>query len=339
MKEHAEPLRPFRALLLEKEENGGVRAAYREVTESELPPGDVLVKVAYSGINYKDAMALQRTPLIVRSFPMVPGIDFSGTVVRSDSAAWKEGDRVIMTGWGAGERKWGGYAEYARMPAEQLVPLPAGMSLRHAMTIGTAGLTAMLCVMALERQGVKPDSGEVAVTGATGGVGSFAVTLLAAAGYSVTAVTGKAEQADYLRSLGAASVIGREELNALSSKPLHSERWAGAVDTVGGQPLAALLGSTRYGGAVAACGMASSSTFQASVYPFILRNVALVGVESVIVPTDRRLEAWNRLNETLAAEQLDRITNDITLGEVMAQASAMLEGASLGRTVVAVGGS
>lgn len=330
-----EDIQSFQALLLKKGEDG-VTAEIGEAAEKDLPEGDVLVKVTYSSLNYKDAMALKRTASIVRNFPMVPGIDFAGTVVRSDSASFEAGDNVILTGWGAGERKWGGFAEYARMPAEQLVPLPAALSLRHAMTVGTAGLTAMLCVMALEKQGVKPGDGEIAVTGATGGVGSFAIMLLAAAGYSVTAVSGKASQYDYLLKLGAKTVIGRKELNAYASKPLHTERWAGAVDTVGGLPLAALISSTRYGGAVAACGMAAGAQLAASVYPFILRNAALIGVDSVYVPIERRIEAWTRISKTLKAEQLEQLTTVKRLDELNDAAADMLEGGSLGRIVVAI---
>ncbi|QAY65994.1 oxidoreductase [Paenibacillus protaetiae] len=329
-------LEPFQALVVDKEESGAIHAKLRTATEDELPEGEVLIRVSFSSMNYKDAMALQSSPLIIRSYPMVPGIDYAGTVVRSGSPLFQPGDEVIATGWGAGERQWGGYAEYAVMAAEHLIALPSGLSMRHAMTVGTAGLTAMLCVSALERHGIRPDQGDIIVTGATGGVGSFAILILAAAGYSVAAVSGKLEQADYLHQLGASSIISREEFTALAAKPLGSERWAAGIDTAGGQPLASMLAGIRYGGAVAACGMAAGNKVEASIYPFILRNIALLGIDSVHCPMQQRQEAWQRISRSLSAEQLDLITRDITLEQAQETASRMLAGGSLGRVVVSI---
>lgn len=324
----------FKAVLIEKDE-AGYRAGVTEVDDAALPEGDVTVRVAYSTLNYKDGLAITGKGPVVRKFPMVPGIDLAGTVEASSHPGIAVGDAVVLNGWGVGEGHWGGLAQRARLKGDWLVPLPAAFTPRQAMAIGTAGYTAMLCVMALERHGVTPASGEVLVTGANGGVGSVAVALLAKLGYTVVASTGRPQEADYLKTLGAAEIIDRAQLSA-PGKPLAKERWAGAVDTVGSHTLANVCASTKYRGAVAACGLAQGMDFPSSVAPFILRGVTLAGVDSVMAPRAERLEAWRRLAQDLDVAKLELMTHEIGLGEAVATAAALLEGRVRGRVVVNV---
>lgn len=325
----------FKALLLEKDESG-FRAGLRELDESALPDGDVLVAVEYSTLNFKDGLAITNRGPVVRSWPMVAGIDGAGTVLESTHPAWKPGDRVVHNGWGVGETRWGCLAQKARLKGDWLVQLPAAFSTRQAMAIGTAGYTAMLCVMALERHGVKPGDGEVLVTGATGGVGSVATALLAKLGYRVVAATGKAAEAEYLKRLGAAAIIDRAEL-AAPGKPLQKERWAGVVDAVGSHTLANACAQTRWGGTVAACGLAQGGDFPATVMPFILRSVTLAGVDSVMAPLALRQQAWQRLARDLDPALLEGIATEIGLDEVVQRADDLMQGKLRGRVVVKIG--
>ncbi|MEW5890536.1 MAG: MDR family oxidoreductase [Pseudomonadota bacterium] len=324
----------FKAIMITKDD-AGYRAELQEVDEARLPESDVTVRVAYSTLNYKDALAITGKSPVVRSFPMVPGIDFAGTVETSSHPGFKAGDAVVLNGWGVGEVHWGGLAQKVRVKGDWLIPLPAAFTPRQAMAIGTAGYTAMLCVMALERHGLKPDMGEILVTGASGGVGSVAVALLAARGYRVVASTGKAQEADYLKSLGAAEIVDRAQFSG-PGKPLAKERWAGAVDTVGSHTLANVCAGTKYRGVVAACGLAQGMDFPATVAPFILRGVTLAGVDSVYCPKPERLEAWQRLARELDPARLDAITAEIALGEAIAKAPDLLAGKVRGRIVVDV---
>jgi acrylyl-CoA reductase (NADPH) len=326
--------RMFRAILIEKGE-AGQSVAVRDLEEARLPAGDVLVRVGFSTLNYKDALAITGRSPVVRSFPMVPGIDLAGVVEESTNPAWKPGDRVVLDGWGLGEGHWGGLAGRARVRGEWLVRLPQGLTERQAMAVGTAGYTAMLCVLALERHGVRPGDGEVLVTGATGGVGSVAVALLAKRGYTVAASTGRREEEAYLRQLGAASVVDRAEL-AAPGKPLGKERWAGVVDAVGSHTLANACATTRYRGAVAACGLAQGMDFPASVAPFILRGVTLYGIDSVRAPTPLRVEAWDRLAADLDPAKLAAMTREIALAEAIDAAGELLAGRVRGRLAVDV---
>lgn len=323
----------FKALVLD-EHDGALTATIDELAPEALPAGEVTVRVAYSTINYKDALAITGRGKIVRSFPMVPGIDFAGTVESSDAAAFAPGDQVVLTGWGVGERHWGGLAGYARGKGSWLTRLPEGLTAETAMGFGTAGLTAALCVIALEEAGIAPSDREVVVTGATGGVGSVAVALLAHAGFNVTAATGRAGEADYLRHLGARQVIDRAELAAPSKRPLDSERWAAGVDTVGGTTLAAILRATAYTGAVAACGLAGGTDLPTTVFPFILRGVRLLGIDSVMAPQARREAAWARLARDIPADLLAEVTRTVGLADVPALATALLDGQVRGRIVV-----
>lgn len=323
----------FRALLARKTEDGQSVAMTR-ITEADLPAGDVTVDVEYSSFNYKDGLALKGLGRILRTFPMVPGIDFAGTVRASDTPAFQVGDKVVLTGWGVGESWSGGFAERARVKGEWLVKLPAGLSTRQAMAIGTAGLTAMLCVDALERHGIAA-GGEVLVTGAAGGVGSVAVRLLSRLGYRVSALTGRRSEAEFLAGLGASAIVDRADY-ANPGKPLAGERWAGAVDTVGGPILANVLASTAYNGAVAACGLAASADLTTTVFPFILRNVALLGVDSVNCQTARRLAAWERLATLLSEADFALVTREVGLEALPALAGEILAGHVRGRTLVAV---
>lgn len=324
----------FKALVVE-ERDGQRMVEVRELGLDALPPGEVLVRVAYSTLNYKDGLAVTGKGKVLRLNPMAPGIDFSGTVVESASPDFKPGDQVVLTGWGVGERHWGGFSQLNRVKAEWLVPLPAGMSLQQSMTIGTAGFTAMLCVLALERFGMRPGGREVLVTGAAGGVGSVAVALLARAGYKVVAATGRPNEAEYLRELGASEIIDRGLLTA-PGRPLEGERWGGAVDTVGGATLGGIFRSMAYHSAVAACGNAGGVEFTTSVFPFILRGVALLGVESVLVPPAERQEAWGRLARDLPVDLLDRMTEVIRLDQVIAYSETITSGQVRGRVVVDV---
>ena len=325
----------FRALVLH-EEGGKVVPRIEVVDEERLPPGEVTVAVECSTLNYKDGMILQGIGRLVRTYPHIPGIDLAGTVERSDSPELKPGDPVILTGWRVGETRWGGYAEKARVPASYLVRRPEGISARQAMAIGTAGFTAMLAVVTLERHGLKPDAGEVLVTGAAGGVGSVAVALLARLGHRVIASTGRPEQRDYLTGLGAAELLDRAALAAKPARPLDTERWAGAIDAVGGTTLAMIVTQLKYRASVAACGLAGGSDLPATVIPFLLRGVNLLGIDSVMCPHGERVEAWRRLVRDLPLDRLDRMTESVPLAEVPGLAPKILGGATRGRIVIDV---
>ena len=325
----------FRALVL-LEEGGKVVPRIEAVDEARLPAGEVTVAVECSTLNYKDGMILQGIGRLVRNYPLVPGIDFAGTVELSDSPEFKPGDPVILTGWRVGEAQWGGYAEKARVPASYLVRRPDGLSARQAMAIGTAGFTAMLAVVALERHGLRPGGGDVLVTGAAGGVGSVAVTLLSRLGHRVVASTGRPEQRDYLTELGAAELIDRAILSAKPTRPLDRERWAGAIDAVGGNTLATILTQLNYRASVAACGLAGGSDLPATVIPFLLRGVNLLGIDSVMCPRDDRIAAWQRLAQDLPLEKLDRMTQTVPLSALPDLAPEILGGQVRGRIVVDV---
>jgi len=322
----------FQALLLEKTD-AGFRAGVRPVSEEQLPEGDVLVRVTHSTLNYKDALAITNKGPVVRAWPMVAGIDGAGVVIESSHPAWEEGDRFIHNGWGVGESRWGCLAQKARLKGDWLVGLPSVFTAHQAMAIGTAGYTAMLCVLALERHGVKPGDGEVLVTGATGGVGSVATALLSKLGYRVTGATGKLAEADYLIRLGAAAVIDRAEL-AVPGKPLQKERWAAVIDAVGSHTLANALAQTRYGGVVAACGLAQGSDLPATVMPFILRGITLAGIDSVMAPLALREQAWERLARDLDAAKLASMIEDVHLEDAVARAHDLIQGKLRGRVVV-----
>jgi acrylyl-CoA reductase (NADPH) len=324
----------FKAVLLEKPESG-FAASLQTVDEAGLPAGDVLVQVEHSTLNYKDGLAITNRSPVVRSWPMVAGIDGAGTVLESSHPDWKPGDRFIHNGWGVGETRWGCLAERARLMGDWLVPLPAAFTSLQAMAIGTAGYTAMLCVLALERHGLKPDAGEVLVTGATGGVGSVAVALLGKLGYRVAAATGKPAETDYLHSLGATTVLDRAEF-AAAGKPLQKERWAAVVDAVGSHTLANALAQTRYGGVVAACGLAQGFDLPTTVMPFILRGITLAGIDSVMAPLALRRQAWERLAADLAPAKLAAITEVVPLTDVIAKAQELMDGKVRGRIVVKV---
>ncbi len=324
----------FKALVLD-ERDGQVTSSIQELGRDALPAGDVLVRIAYSGLNYKDALALAGKNKVVRSYPMVPGIDFSGMVEESSSPQFKPGDKVALTGWGVGERHWGGFAQFARVKAEWLVPLHAEINLQQAMAIGTAGVTAMLSIVALEEHGMQTDGHEILVTGASGGVGSMAVAILARLGYTVVAETGKADMADYLKSLGAHEILDRAAL-APEGSPLGSARWGGVVDTVGGEMLAGALRTLAYGASVAACGNAGGYELQTTVLPFILRGVNLLGIDSLPVPQARRIAVWNRLARDLPKSAIERTMRVITLAEARAKADEILAGRATGHTVVDV---
>ncbi|MWA02493.1 acryloyl-CoA reductase [Actinomadura sp. LD22] len=324
----------FSAILIDQGEAGRT-VALTTLDEAGLPEGDVSVEVAYSTLNYKDALAITGRSPVVRQFPMVPGIDLAGTVTESTYRGWEKGDLVVLNGWGVGEKHWGGLAQRARLNGDWLVPLPSAFTPRQAMAIGTAGYTASLCVNALVDRGVRPDQGEILVTGATGGVGSVATALLSKAGYSVAAATGKTAEGDYLRRLGAATVLDRAEL-AEAGKPLQKERWAGVIDSAGSRTLANACAQTRYGGTVVACGLAAGMDLPASVAPFILRGVSLIGIDSVMAPAAPRAAAWDRLARDLDPGLLDEIAQDIALGDAVAAAGRLLDGGVRGRIVVDV---
>lgn len=322
----------FNALLLERSD-AGFSASVKQVDDAQLPEGDVLAAISHSTLNYKDGLAITQRGPVVRSWPMVAGIDGAGTVLASSHPSWKPGDRFVHNGWGLGETRWGCLAERACLKGDWLVRLPQAFTPRQAMALGTAGYTAMLCVLALERHGVKPGDGEVLVTGATGGVGSVATMLLSKAGHTVVAATGKASEADYLKKLGATTVIDRAELSA-PGKPLQKERWAAAVDAVGSHTLANALAQTRYNGVVAACGLAQGADLPATVMPFILRGVTLAGVESVVVPLPLREQAWARLARDIDLGLLESMAEDITLADCAARAADLIDGKVRGRLVV-----
>jgi acrylyl-CoA reductase (NADPH) len=324
----------FKGILLNKTD-AGTDAKVADINDSDLPEGDVTLRVDYSTINYKDGLAITGKAPVVRKFPMVPGIDGAGTVEESNSPLWKAGDKVVLNGWGVGEGHWGCLAQKARLKGEWLVALPPGVTTKQAASIGTAGYTAMLCVLGLEKHGVTPDKGEILVTGAAGGVGSVAIALLAKRGYTVVASTGRASETDYLKSLGASEVIDRATLSS-PGKPLTKERWAGAVDSVGSHTLANVCASTKYLGVVAACGLAQGMDLPASVAPFILRGVTLVGIDSVMAPMATRLQAWSRLASDLDKTKLDAITTEISLAQAIARAPDILAGQVRGRLVVNV---
>ncbi len=324
----------FKAIRIDKADKG-TTAALTQFDEAELMDGDVTVRVEWSTLNYKDGLALTGKAPVVRRFPMIAGIDFAGTVEQSSHPQWKPGDRVICTGWGMGETHLGAYAEKARVKGDWLVALPDGLSAREAMAIGTAGFTAMLAVIALEKHDLTPDRGPVVVTGAAGGVGSVAIAVLAKLGYHVIASTGRSAEADYLKSLGAAEVIDRNELSA-PAKPLGKERWAGGIDSVGSNTLANLLSMTKYGGAIAACGLAAGMDLPTSVAPFILRGVSLVGIDSVMCPQLARQAAWKRLASDLDRGKLTEITHEIGFDQVIEAGARILAGQIRGRLVVKI---
>ena len=330
------PSDQFKALVL-TEEDGNVRAAITALSTGDLPGNEVLVRVAYSTLNYKDGLAVTGQGRVVRRYPMVPGIDYAGTVMESQSPDWKPGDQVILTGWEVGEKHWGGFAQMARAKADWLVPLPAGMSAEQAMGHGTAGFTAMLCILALEAHGLTPgDDNPVLVTGAGGGVGSIAVAALAHRGHHVAAATGRTELHDYLTGLGAKEIVERAAIAKPSGRPLESEHWAGAVDTVGGDTLAAILPAMRFNSSVAACGVAGGPNVGTTVFPFILRGVNLLGINSVFVPREKRIIAWDRLAYDVPTDTLATIARTIPLSDVPTASEDILQGRVRGRIVVDV---
>lgn len=328
----------FKALVVDKDDEGSVSQTISTLDEAQLPEGNVTVDVSYSTLNYKDGLCITAKGGLVRNFPHVPGIDFAGTVSASADRRYKVGDDVIQTGWRVGEARWGGYATKARVDADWLVPMPQGMSARHTMAIGTAGLTSMLAVMSLEEHGLTPDKGEVLVTGAAGGVGSVAVSILNHLGYSVAAVTGRPETTDYLKSLGATTIIAREELLEESKRPLESERWAGCVDAVGGEMLGRVLKQMNYGGSVAAIGLAGGAAIPSfTVVPFLLRGVNLLGIDSVACPYERRVIAWQRLANEMPLDRLEPMIEEFGLADLINLGPAILKGQVKGRAVINIG--
>ena len=324
----------FKGVLIEKDEHG-YRATLRDLDDTVLMDGDTLVQVAYSTLNYKDALAITGKSPVVRKFPMIPGIDLAGTVISCASGKFKPGDAVLLNGFGVGEVHCGGLAQQARLNSDWLIALPKGLSAKQAMAIGTAGYTAMLCVMALQKHGVTPDSGEILVTGANGGVGSYAIAILAKLGYSVVAATGRVTEAEYLTALGASEIIDRHTLSE-PSKPLAKERWAGVVDSVGSHTLVNACASAKYGGIVAACGLAQGMDLSGTVAPFILRGVTLAGIDSVMRPLKDRIEAWDKLAKVLDASTLEQVATEIGLAQVCDTAQRLLDGQVRGRIVVNV---
>ena len=326
----------FTALVLDQSDDN-FSAELRALTDADLPEGDVTVAVEYSTLNYKDGMIVKgNIGRLVRNFPHVPGIDFAGTVEHSDSDAFKPGDKVVLTGWRVGEMYWGGLSQKARVKADWLVPLPDGLSPSQAMAVGTAGFTSMLCVDALEAHGLTPDSGEVLVTGGAGGVGSVAITILANLGYTVVASTGRRSEGEYLRSLGASEIIDRADLAEAEARPLERERWAGCVDTVGGKTLSTVLAQMKYGGSVAACGLAGGNTLETTVLPFLLRGVNILGIDSVMQPAENRARIWRRIAAELPLDKLDAMTTVAPLADVTELAGTILKGQVRGRTVIDV---
>lgn len=326
----------FKGILIEKDEQG-YKSTVKDIEDSVLTEGDVMIKVAYSTLNYKDALAITGKGPVVRSFPMIPGIDLVGTVEESSNQKFKVGDNVLLNGYGVGENHCGGLAEKARLKSEWLIPLPTAFSARQAMSIGTAGYTAMLCVIALEQNGITPDKGEILVTGANGGVGSFAITILAKLGYTVVASTGRVEESEYLKKLGATEVIDRASLSQ-PGRPLVKERWAAAIDSAGSHTLANVCASLKYGGVVAACGLAQGMDLPATVMPFILRGITLAGIDSVMRPTADRIEAWDRLAIILEASVFDDIAKEISLEQCIETAEQLIAGKVRGRVVVNIAG-
>ena len=327
----------FNALMVNKdEESGKTSAAVEQISTDQLPEGNVVVNVEYSTVNYKDGLCIGPGGGLVREYPHVPGIDFAGTIESSDDPRYSAGESVVLTGWRVGEVHWGGYAQKARVTADWLVPMPSGLSSRQAMAVGTAGFTAMLAVMALEDHGLKSDQGPVLVTGAAGGVGSVATAILANLGYEVAAVTGRPETEEYLRGLGATQIVPREEINETVKRPLERETWAGCVDAVGGDMLARVLGQMKYGGSVSAVGLAGGAGLPATVIPFLLRGVNLLGIDSVMQPYDNRLRAWERIAKDLPMDKLEAMIHAATLGDLPALGKDILKGQVKGRVVVDV---
>ena len=324
----------FKALLVEKDDEGKTSASVTEISEDQLPEGEVTVAVEYSTVNYKDGLCIGPGGGLVRNYPHVPGIDFAGTVETSSDDRYKPGDKVVLTGWRVGENRWGGYAQKARVKADMLVPLPDGLTTRQAMAVGTAGFTAMLAVMALEDHGIK--DGPVLVTGAAGGVGSVATAILANLGHQVAGVTGRPETADYLRQLGATQIVAREEINETTKRPLETETWGGCVDAVGGAMLARVLGQMQYGASVAAVGLAGGANLPATVVPFLLRGVNLLGIDSVMQPYDNRLRAWQRIAKDLPMDKLEAMVRPATLADLPQLGADILKGQVQGRVVVDV---
>ena len=328
----------FKALVVEKAEDGSTQAAVTELSLDRLPEAEVTVAVEYSTVNYKDGLCIGPGGGLVRNYPHIPGIDFAGTVVNSSDERYEPGDKVVLTGWRVGEAHWGGYSQRARIKADWLVPLPEGLNTRQAMAVGTAGFTAMLAVMALEDHGLTPEKGEVLVTGAAGGVGSVATAILANLGYQVAAVTGRPEAADYLMSLGASRIVARDEINETVKRPLEAETWAGYVDAVGGPMLARVLGQMKYGGSVAAVGLAGGAGLPASVVPFLLRGVNLLGIDSVMQPYANRVRAWERVARDLPMDKLEAMVQPATLSDLPQLGADILKGQVKGRVVVDVNG-
>ena len=324
----------FKALVVEKDAEGTSHAAVKTLTEADLPSGEVLVRVEYSTVNYKDGLCLGSGGGLVRTYPHVPGIDFAGTVEASDNARYTPGDKVVLTGWRVGEAHWGGYAQKARVKADWLVPLPEGLTTRAAMAVGTAGLTAMLAILALEAHGLKPGQGPVLVTGAAGGVGSAAVAMLAKLGHEVAAVTGRPETETYLRDLGATRIVAREEINETVKRPLEAETWAGCIDAVGGAMLARVLGQMKYGASVAAVGLAGGASLPATVIPFLLRGVNLLGIDSVMQPFANRQAAWARVATDMPINKLEAMITMATLDDLPRLGREILAGQIKGRTVI-----
>jgi putative YhdH/YhfP family quinone oxidoreductase len=325
----------FPCYMVRKDVSGNVAATIERITIADLPPGDVLIRVAYSSLNYKDALATQAHPGVVRSLPHIPGIDCAGTVEESSTPKFKRGDEVLVTGYDLGAGHWGGFSEFVRVPADWIVPLPNGLTVRDAMIYGTAGFTAAQCVTAIVDRGILPERGPVVVTGGTGGVGSLSIAILAKLGYQVEAVTGKTEHHAWLRKLGAKQMLGRDDVVDDTDRPLLAARWAAAVDTVGGNPLATLLRSVDYRGCVAACGLVAGVNFNTSVYPFILRGITLAGIDSAKCPRPERIQMWEKLSGPWHLSQLDEIADEITFDELPDRVKKILAGKIVGRTIVA----
>lgn len=324
----------FSAILVEQDGPSDVSVSLQQLTEDRLPPGNVTIAVEYTTVNYKDGLCMQPRNGLVRRYPHVPGIDFAGTVETSADPRYRSGDRVVLTGWGVGEKHWGGFSQKARVDADWLVPLPDGLTTKQAMAIGTAGFAAMLAIMALEDHGLKTDQGDVLVTGAAGGVGSIATAILSNLGYQVAAVTGRPETADYLKSIGAERIISRSDIDTVSSKPLESATWSGCVDAVGGEMLARVTGQLKYGASVAAVGLAGGATFPASLIPFLLRGVNLLGIDSVMQPYEQRQKAWQRLAKDLPLDKLNAMMQPATLNDIPTLGERILQGRIRGRIVV-----
>lgn len=326
----------FKALLVDKDDDGKTHASVQTLDESQLPEADVTIDVEYSTVNYKDGLCVGPGGGLVREYPHIPGIDLAGTVASSESDQYSAGDKVVLTGWRVGEAWWGGYSQKARVKSDWLVPLPQAMSTRQAMAVGTAGITAMLAIMALEDHGLKPANGPVLVTGGAGGVGSVAIAILNNLGYEVAAVTGRPEAADYLKDLGAQTIVARENINETVKRPLEAETWAGCVDAVGGDMLARLLGQLKYGASVAAVGLAGGAQLPATVIPFLLRGVNILGIDSVMQPYENRVRAWQRLSESLPMEKLESMITPATLEDLPQLGKQILAGQVRGRVVVDV---